>query len=227
MNPASCLLAALLTAAISICWFTVSLGISPMPSSRKTRRRLLAMVEALGEDPIADLGSGWGSLVIPLARRHPGYQVTGYEASWIPWLYSVTLKHLLGLDNLTLRRRNFLKEDLSAHRVLLCYLFRGGMARLEAKLDRESTADPHVFSNTFAFPGRRADHSERIDDLFRSSILHYRASQRQEAPSPATRAGAPPDPGRRGMPKRTSPATPSAPPAAPVMQPPRSRSPKR
>ena len=161
-------------AAASILWFTFSLGISPVPSSIKVRRKVLAMAEAINEIDIADLGSGWGALVIPLARRHPEFRVTGYEASWVPWLFSLTVKRLLRLENLTLERSNFLDADLSDHRVFLCYLFPGGMKSLDLKLKRDNLNGVHVISHTFALPGHLPDLTVRIKDLYRTPLYHYR-----------------------------------------------------
>ena len=168
------ILAITTSAAASILWFTFSLGISPVPSSIKVRRKVLAMAEEINESTVADLGSGWGSLVIPLARHHPECRVTGYEASWVPWLFSISVKHLLRLENLTLKRSNFLDADLSSHRVLVCYLFRGGMERLDSKLKRDKMENVQVISHTFALPGRRPDFVVRTNDLYRTPVYHYR-----------------------------------------------------
>jgi hypothetical protein len=168
-------------AAGSLLWFTFSLGISPMPSSAKARRHILALVGEINASPIADLGSGWGSLVIPLARRHPEFRVIGYEASWIPWLFSLTLKHLLRLDNLTLERRDFLQADLSPYRVLLCYLFTTGMERLDSKLANDHL-EAHIVSHTFALPGRIPSTTIQINDLYQSPIYHYRRREKLQSP---------------------------------------------
>lgn len=170
------LLIPVLLASVSVVWFTLSLGISPMPSSRRVRLSLFAVVDELAMDSLADLGSGWGSLVIPLARRYPGARVTGYEASWVPWFYSLLLKQAFGLKNLTLKRDNFLDADLSDQRLLICYLFRGGMDALEQKLESENRRIPHVLSHTFAFPSRRPDRVFRIDGRFSQTPLYLYAS---------------------------------------------------
>lgn len=155
-------------------------GISPMPSSSKARRAVMQLIEIAdaegeaGNDAIVDLGSGWGSLVIRLARKYPDRQVVGYELSLIPWLVSLCASKCLGLDNLKLYRRDFLKADLSKASVLVCYLFPGGMAALEGKLRGElSGSRRYLISNNFALPSVEAEKVAQLDDYYRSPVYLY------------------------------------------------------
>ena len=155
-------------------------GISPMPSSSKARRAVMQLIEiagaegAAGNGAIVDLGSGWGSLVIRLARKYPDRQVVGYELSVIPWFVSLCVAKCLGLDNLKLYRRDFLKADLSKASVLVCYLFPGGMAALEGKLQGElAEGRCCLISNNFALPSVEAERVVRVDDFYRSPVYFY------------------------------------------------------
>lgn len=68
---------------LSIVWSTLRTGISPTKSSGKASRAMLNLVDdCVVDGPIVDLGSGWGTLVIPLARKYPNQQVIGYELSF-------------------------------------------------------------------------------------------------------------------------------------------------
>jgi hypothetical protein len=87
MDPActvECLVAlAIGIAAVgSIVWFTLRLGIAPMPSSARACRAMITACENAPPGPVVDLGSGWGTLAIAFARRYPGRRVVGYELSW-------------------------------------------------------------------------------------------------------------------------------------------------
>lgn len=167
---------------LSIIWSTVITGISPMPSSSKARQVVMALIEAAeGEaegkvraGAIVDLGSGWGSLVIRLARKYPDRQVVGYELSLVPWFVSLCVAKCLGLDNLKLYRRDFLKADLSSVAVLVCYLFPGGMAALEGKLQGELAEGRRcLISNNFALPAVEVERVVRVDDFYRSPVYLY------------------------------------------------------
>jgi hypothetical protein len=157
----------------SIVRTTLRVGISPMPSSRKAWRAMLAAAAIAPEGTIVDLGAGWGTLAIRCARAWPARQVVGYELSWVPWLAATLAKHLLRLHNLELRREDFLKADLSSATVLLCYLFPRGMQALAEKLHRDAV-HPMVISNTFALPTFQAHQTIELQDLYRSRVYVYR-----------------------------------------------------
>ena len=121
-----------------------------------------------------DLGSGWGTLVIALARKYPDRKVIGYELSFVPWLFSLIRKSVSGLDNLLLYRKDFLDADLSDASVLTCYLFPRGMVSLEDKLDRENVNDVLIVSSTFALPSSEPVKVIRVKDMYRTPVYLYR-----------------------------------------------------
>jgi hypothetical protein len=147
-------------------------GISPMPSSQAAIKQILAFVPA-GDGPIFELGSGWGTLAIPLARAHPKRDIVCYELSTIPWLFSVLRARLSGAANLVMRRGDFFQADLSEAQVVVCYLYPGGMTQLQPKLERELSPGAVVLSNTFALPGWKAEEEVKLDDLYRTPVYRY------------------------------------------------------
>ena len=158
---------------LSIVWSTLQTGISPMMSSGKARQAMLASIDSPVNGPLIDLGSGWGTIVIALARKYPRQQVIGYELSWLPWLVSVILKYSLRLDNLTLYRKDFKKAELRNASILFCYLFPGGMVALHEKLKRELIKEILIVSNTFALPSCRPTRVIRLKDIYRTPIYVY------------------------------------------------------
>jgi len=159
---------------LSIAWFTLRLGISPMPSSTKACRAILDVSEQAPEGSIIDLGSGWGTLAFALARKHPERPVIGYELSWLPWIYSLTCKTIFGLHNLRILRQDFLTADLSEASLLVCYLFPKGMIELQQKLSHGQHPDTLLISSTFALPGREPTQTIRLDDLYHTPVYIYR-----------------------------------------------------
>lgn len=168
------LIACILIAAVSIVLTSMKTGISPSPSSGRTSRAIVTATENSGTGPIVDLGSGWGTLVIALARKYPHRQVIGYELSFVPWLFSSIRKSLSGLDNLALYRRDFLSADLSEASVLTCYLFPGGMVSLKDKLEGDTIRDVLIVSSTFALPASNPSKVIRVKDIYRTTVYLYR-----------------------------------------------------
>ena len=167
------LLVFVLLAVMSIVWTTLQTGISPMMSSGMACQAMLASIDRPANNPLIDLGSGWGTLVIALARKYPRQQVIGYELSWFPWLVSIILKYSLRLNNLTLYRKDFKKAELSNASILFCYLFPGGMVALHEKLKRELSNEILIVSNTFALPSCQPTKVIRLKDIYQTPIYVY------------------------------------------------------
>lgn len=158
----------------SIIFSTVKVGIPPMPSSKKAHQAILALVDETGTGSIYDLGSGWGSLVIRLARKYPDRQVVAYEISFFPWLITIMFKRVFNLNNLTLHREDFLKADLSSASVVICYLFPAAMAEIKNKLINGNSKLGFIISNNFALPSYQASKVIQLTDFYKSPVYLYR-----------------------------------------------------
>jgi len=171
---------------VSLIYSSVKLGISPMPSSKKAYNTMMTLVNETGMGSITDLGSGWGNIVIPIAKKYPQRQVIGYELSLLPWLTSTLLKKLLGLKNLTLYRQNFYNADLSGASVLVCYLYPQAMDKIKNKLLLEQTTVDFIISNNFALPSCQPYKVLQLDDFYQSPIYLYKIDKkRDESPLPS------------------------------------------
>lgn len=148
-----------------------------MMSSATARRAMLEALDRSSElpvsGPIIDLGSGWGTLIIAVAKKYPKQQVVGYELSWLPWIFSVFWKCILGLDNLTIYRKDFKTLDINHASVLYCYLFSEAMAILEQNLTQERSDNIVIISNTFALPNNKPSDTIQLDDFHRTKIYTY------------------------------------------------------
>lgn len=154
---------------LSIVYFTLRLGISPLPSSKKAKEALFSLLPQDIEGDLYELGSGWGHLLIPLARRYPKNTLIAYEASWVPYLFSLMLCRVMGLKNVEIRRADFLQANLTQARHVVVYLSAPLMNRLSPLLPPEAL----IVSNTFALPGRSPTKTLVLDDLFHTRIYLY------------------------------------------------------
>jgi trans-aconitate methyltransferase len=149
-------------------------GISPMPTMPKIRKRFLEALPHKMEGKIVDLGSGWGTLVFPLARKYPKCDVIGYESSPIPYACSRLFQQFTGLPNLHIAYENFYSVPLEDARLVVCYLYPGAMRRLSEKFKRELKPGTWVASHTFALPGWVPEQTLQLNDLHRTKIYLYR-----------------------------------------------------
>ncbi|SHI55148.1 Putative methyltransferase [Malonomonas rubra DSM 5091] len=159
---------------LSLVWSSLRSGITPVPSSNKAKRTILQAADRSSFGTIIELGSGWGTLALALAEKHPHRQVIGYEISPIPWFVSWCLKKIKRLDNLNLRRQNFISVELPPSTLLVCYLYPGGMSKLAEKIEKEKPQVEILISNTFALPGVEPEQVIRLRDLYKSPIYVYR-----------------------------------------------------
>lgn len=161
-------LALVVFAGASLVYFTLRTGISPVPSNGPQRDAILAALGDAPEGPIYELGAGWGTLACAIADRHPTVQVVAFELSWLPWL----VLRLRARPNLEVRRADFLKADLGGARVLVCYLFRGGMSALQEKLAHATGF--RLITHTFSVHGWAAESEQTLGDFYRTHVFVYR-----------------------------------------------------
>lgn len=130
----------------------------PTLSSRRSEVNdiiaLLAHAKLPKHALIVDLGSGWGALVIALARAFPEATVQGVEISLFPYLVSRLRTH--HLPNVSLRWGNFFHRDPGNADAIVCYLMPGVMAKLGDFLDEALKPGTVIVTNTFLFRERRA-----------------------------------------------------------------------
>ena len=124
------------------------------------------------EGTVYELGSGWGTLALPLAKHLPHCHVVGIESSPIPFWVSRALAYKQA--NLTFRREDFFEASLEDATLVICYLYPGAMEKLKEKFDRELRSGAWVISHTFAIPGWTPWRLEKVPDLYRTKIYIYR-----------------------------------------------------
>lgn len=145
-----------------------------MPTSPKQQRALLDSLppDLLGE--VIDLGSGWGTLSIGLAKKLPSCQITGYESSPVPHFLSVLFLLLLRYPNLKFVRADIFEASVRDAVAVVCYLYPGAMTKLISKLETELRPGTIVITNTFAVPDWKPEKIAEAADIYRSKIYFYR-----------------------------------------------------
>jgi hypothetical protein len=169
----------LIFALLSIVYWSWRNGISPMPSSRKAKRCLLGALSMDIRGPIFELGSGWGTLAFPLARKFPECHVKAYENSLIPFLFSKCRHHLDPLPNLKFYHGDFFKVPLGEARLVVCYLYPEAMRRLKTKFQQELLPGAWLISNTFSIAGWKPKRIYEVGDLYRTKIFLYQKSENE------------------------------------------------
>ncbi len=173
----------LLLALLSIVYRSWRNGISPMPASAPVRRQTAELLRQLrAGGTLVEAGSGWGTLLLHLARHCPGWtRMIGIENSIVPYMVS---RAMIGWGRLLTRPRQsariaVLRTDLYAHDyteadAVVCYLYPGAMDRLGPILAEQLKPGSYVLSICFAIPGWKPERVALCRDLYRTPIYCYR-----------------------------------------------------
>ena len=110
----------------------------PVPSSGKTKKAMLEHAAKYLEQhenlTVTDLGSGWGTLLLPLAKHFSSHRFVGYELANLP--YYISKLRASRLKNLQFKRQNFFNVNLSNADVIFCFLLPSAMQECEDKIHR-------------------------------------------------------------------------------------------
>lgn len=123
-----------------------------VPSVGKSKKNMLNMArEELkkAEKPLTviDLGSGTGSLLLPLAKEFPEHRFIGLEYDWI--LILISLFRSRNLKNIEWRKQNFMTYDCSNADIVFCYLLKTMQERVGLKLSRELSDSAVVITELY------------------------------------------------------------------------------
>lgn len=126
-----------------------AIGAPFVATSRARRKEILNMLELKSGDIVYDLGAGAGDMMLLFAKKH-GVKVIGFELS--PLLCAIAQLRIFihGMNNASLRWRNFFRTDLSPATVVYCYLMPKTVEKLMGKIERELKRGTKIVS--FAFP---------------------------------------------------------------------------
>ncbi|MEN3293793.1 MAG: hypothetical protein V7642_3046 [Burkholderiales bacterium] len=133
-------------------------GVPPLSSLPGETADVVALLKQAGIKERAivyELGCGWGSLVVALAKAFPHAQIRGIELSPLP--YWVARFRTRRMRNVHLQRRNFYECDLAGADAVTCYMMIKLMPRLAAFLDRTLKPGAAVVSVAFLFRDRQVN----------------------------------------------------------------------
>lgn len=125
--------------------FVPSVGESKKQTLEWARQKLLSADHPL---TVVDLGSGTGSLLIPLAREFPQHRFIGLE--WDSILLLFALIKSFRLRNIEWHRQNFMDYSCAHADIIFCYIIKTMRERIGKKLAREIKSDCIVISELYS-----------------------------------------------------------------------------
>ncbi len=138
-----------------------------VPSNDEFTGQIIANIKNYNPKKILDMGSGEGKLVIALAEL--GYRVEGIELNPLLVLRSRKLIKQKGLQNkATIKWGNFWKYDTRTYDVVVLYVIKHIMPKLEKKLLKEMDKNSYIFSNYFVFPNLKPIVDEGLMKIYKT-----------------------------------------------------------
>ncbi len=152
-------------------WGTVKGDVPLFLSSTAVADAVTAIVIRENAKAFADLGSGVGSVAVPLAR-HCGMTVLALEQAPLPWL--ITIWRFRKLPHAIAKRASFWDCNLASYEVVFAFLSPAVMAALGVKLAREMRPGSLFISSSFPIPDWTPESVVPIEDLRKTQLFCYR-----------------------------------------------------
>jgi Methyltransferase domain len=176
MTDIASILAVLIVLALglSVLVFQGITGVPPVSSSSSEAADVISLLKQAGLPERAivyELGCGWGSLVIALARAFPEARIRGIEISPLPyWVARIRTRKL---PNVLIQRGNFFAFDLRDAQAVTSYLMIKPMPKLADFLDRMLKPGTPVVSLTFWFRQGQVAATREGPGLRGAAALYY------------------------------------------------------
>ena len=128
----------------------------PVRSSGRLKQTILAeLTQQLEKSPngqqIIDLGSGWGTLLLPLAKQFPQHQFIGLERAFTP--FHISCFRARKRANLRFLKEDFFGYDLGQTNVVVMFLIGFMMPKVTEKCLKELPKGAKVYAVRFPLTG--------------------------------------------------------------------------
>ena len=157
---------------VFVFWTTVKGDVPLFLSSQAVADAVISLVEREQVKRFAELGSGIGTIVVPMAKRHPMIAIDAYEHAPLPWL--ISLWHCRKQTNVNSLRVSFWNGNLANYDVVFAFLSPAVMPKLGEKISREMRPGSLFVSSSFPIPDWQPASVINIDDRRKTLLFCYR-----------------------------------------------------
>lgn len=152
---------------------SIKAGITPNPTSKRVKEKVLEMLPIEVKGEIYELGSGFGKMAIALSHAYPQKKVKSFEMAKIPYWIQRLFLVFFNSKNMELSKKNFKNQNLSSAGLIFCYLYKGIMPILSEKFIKELRPGTWIISHTFALPNWKPVQTIYVKDLYNTPVYLY------------------------------------------------------
>ncbi|NLF25369.1 MAG: class I SAM-dependent methyltransferase [Deltaproteobacteria bacterium] len=142
------------------------------PTSREMYKVIAASLPEDQDFHLVDLGCGFGSLLLYLARVRPRGKFSGVEVGLLPFAIAKIRATLLGRGRIHIHLRSFWDLPLSDYDYVYAFLAPPPMARLWEKAKNEMKPGATLLINSFPVPAK-ADTIKEAPDHRKTKLYSY------------------------------------------------------
>ena len=153
---------------IFLIYFSSSIFVWPpsIPTDKKARREIVGVIKsrygATTNFKIVDLGSGYGHLLVDLAKNFKHAEIIGVELLWLPYLFSkISAKRF---KNIRITKQNLYDHDLSSYNAVIFFLRKDHL--VDKKIRAEMKAGAIIISNNYPLKTFEPLEVKEISDIF-------------------------------------------------------------
>ncbi len=144
-----------------------------IPTDRKSRRYIVNFIRSAylpdAKIKIVDLGSGYGHLVIDLAKTFKNAEITGVELLWLPYLFSrISAKRF---KKTRIIKDDLYKHDLSDYNAIVFFLRKDH--HVDDKVKNEVKPGAIIVSNNFPLKNYQPKEVKEISDIFAKRTIYF------------------------------------------------------
>lgn len=119
---------------------------------------------------VVDAGCGFGTLIVPLAKKFPQHQFIGIEHSYIPfWIAKFRGRRI---SNMQIIHQDIFDYDFKDISFVICFLLPSIMDKFTKKCLQELQKKSYIFSNRFKLVGLEPFETIDLGDNFSYIYLY-------------------------------------------------------
>jgi len=166
---------------LAITFLLAGLSAAPwIPTRKKEREALAALVSFKPGDTVYDLGCGDGAVLFDLARRFPEAKFVGFEVSLLPYALAQLRRLLAGRRgaNVRILLRDLYGQELRDAAAVFVFLLPKSYARLQKKFAADLRPDCDVIVEAWPLAG--IEPVRRVKEPGQISLFFYQGRQFQQ-----------------------------------------------
>lgn len=157
-------------------WGTVKGDVPLFLSSSAVAEAVAEIAEREKAASVAELGAGIGSVVVPLATKHPHMRIEAWERAPLPW--AILKQRCKRLRNVVVHHESLWKCEVKQFDVVFAFLSPIPMPQIGVMVGDDMRPGTLFVSSSFAIPNWEPEEVRTLNDRRKTVLYCYRIKKR-------------------------------------------------